>query len=642
VSTKVLLPRLQALRIIGASPVFKKDIDREIQPGINIVLGGNGLGKTTTMQAITFGLTGGVSQDIEPDKSFRWNHNWFSGRILEENHTGSYIELEFALGKRRLGVRRGFSSSGVLAVKPSSSSEWIDERSQAEEAFSSELALSGYNSPADFAFLVHRLLYLAEDRRLLAWDADAQARLLMLLSPESINEHEFRVQRADLKKTDSKRRHLHVSVNKLAKEFEAQTSSPASSSEKATRNTKPKIPSTTPPIETQLSTVLSDHERVTASRRKIEEEFSKLNETLTIRSNEIESLREKIDTTEALFIEGSLKKTEAEKNLPLTKLLDHGICPACGTHQEHLRESAHEHAANGQCVLCGSQEEIEIPESLAALQSQLSEKLRAQRSIDDRRRVLMARLDAVRTDEDRLSRQIAELRAALESTTPSVSTGRVPQPRSPAPLKTQLANAEREEALLLAEFQARQKRLERSYTRFRNSIAERIDLLRNLYVRYATAFLGHECTLSEVRKEDRLLSLNQFVPKFNNVVRETPESCSEAQQFFLDIAFRMAFIDLAGTLAGEAGSFFCETPENALDLSYIDNVARMFTDFATQKHALLLTANIQRDGIVQRLLKNIPARDQGKRVMNLLEIGKLSDVQKRALPDLERYSKSSQ
>jgi hypothetical protein len=72
---------------------------------------------------------------------------------------------------------------------------------------------------SDFAFVVHRLLYLPESRRLIAWDTDAQIRLLMLLNQDIAVERDFREQRAELKLLDSKKRHFRVAINNANKEL---------------------------------------------------------------------------------------------------------------------------------------------------------------------------------------------------------------------------------------------------------------------------------------------------------------------------------------------------------------------------------------------------------------------------------------
>jgi ABC-type branched-subunit amino acid transport system ATPase component len=44
-----------------------------MQTGIYLVLGGNGLGKTTLMQAVVYGLAGGADERIEDNKALRWS-----------------------------------------------------------------------------------------------------------------------------------------------------------------------------------------------------------------------------------------------------------------------------------------------------------------------------------------------------------------------------------------------------------------------------------------------------------------------------------------------------------------------------------------------------------------------------------------
>jgi hypothetical protein len=150
---------------------------------------------------------------------------------------------------------------------------------------------------------------------------------------------------------------------------------------------------------------------------------------------------------------------------------------------------------------------------------------------------------------------------------------------------------------------------------------------------YATEFLGLPCELSE-RSQAGLVSITRFVPQFNGTPRDTPESCSEAQRFFLDIAFRMALIDFAASGPDDTAMFICETPETALDMSYIDNVVRMFGQFAKQGHALLISANIQLGGIAEKLLRLVPLQERPAHVLNLLEIGQLSQVHRDSLPAL--------
>jgi hypothetical protein len=201
-------------------------------------------------------------------------------------------------------------------------------------------------------------------------------------------------------------------------------------------------------------------------------------------------------------------------------------------------------------------------------------------------------------------------------------------------LKKQL---EDDEADAAAQIETIRTKLTEEYDDFRRKMNVRMENLRASYANYATAFLGLPCELDEVG-QDGLLDLKLFVPRFDETVRPQADSCSEAQRFFLDIAFRMALIDAASGKRGTA-TFFCETPETALDMSYVRNVVSMFSSFAEKQHNILLTANVQTAGIAEKLLERIPMKERPRRIVNLLDYGRLSSVQKAAIDEFKEILK---
>lgn len=201
------------------------------------------------------------------------------------------------------------------------------------------------------------------------------------------------------------------------------------------------------------------------------------------------------------------------------------------------------------------------------------------------------------------------------------------------------ADLENEEAGLQVQMNELQADLDRDYNDFLRSVDARITALGRAYERHGTAFLGVICRLSQIADGDRLMGLTMFVPEFDGSARIRPESCSEAQRFFLDIALRLALIDMAMLLAGLPATFICETPENALDASYVDNVVRMFAGFATHRHTLIFTANLQHQGLAQKIMASVAVEQRSHRVLNLLEVGHLSDVHKKAIKMLQRLAR---
>lgn len=149
----LILPRLKAFRLHRFVPMFSEDPAMTIaEKSPNIILGGNGLGKTTIMQAVVYGLTGGITEKIEPEKALRWDHKYFRGRLNSDDLREATVTVDFALGRVAFSIVRGFSHSGIIDFKQSGKKKPVEEYAQALAQ------VGGYASLDDFSFIVHRLL----------------------------------------------------------------------------------------------------------------------------------------------------------------------------------------------------------------------------------------------------------------------------------------------------------------------------------------------------------------------------------------------------------------------------------------------------------------------------------------------------
>ncbi len=621
---RVKLPQVLGFRLYDFRPIFKDDIDMSLTTGPYIILGGNGLGKTTTVQAIVYGLAGDLSDDsIEPTKSSRWDHHYFRDRLDPEYIPTATVEVDFTLGDTTLSARRGFKSSKVIGFRMGND-EWIENPTHAPEAFEDAVMKYGaYRHLDDFRFLVHRLLYLPESRRLIAWDYDAQIRILMLLNQDLIDENIFREQQAELKNIDSEKRHIHVALVKITSEIKRQNA------EQAEEGKSNIIKSNTTKLD--LDRLINQLQNAARNRRRLQTRVDTIADELSDISTQVEALRTEIEHTEATLIATSLRRTEDAYQLAMHKLLENGICPACGTYQSDMQDLAREHARNHRCFLCGSMEPHKTDPELTTLRSQLSEKLRAQQELESKYHNTFARFQDARKQESQIQSKVNRIRfdQPIVALIERHLTDFLRQKDLPE-LKHEL---EIQESELEAQLNEKQGQLEQEYQDFLIATKERTEDLRQRYERYATDFLGLPCTLSD-RPRHSGISLSQFVPEFEDKRRDTPESCSEAQRFFIDIAFRLALVDWASNESKNGATFICETPETALDMSYVDNVVKMFTGFTQMGHSMLLTANIQPYGIAEKLMSQVPEEERSSHVLDLLEIGRPSKVHVNSMPEL--------
>lgn len=626
----VYLPRINYMEVYGFDKIFRSnDIYVDFKADLNIILGGNGLGKTTLFQCVVYALTGGLADtDVEEDKTYRWDYKFFKGRIYKERLTEAYIRVNFNFGETQIIVKRGLQSSKVLefSTVPDSSSTNIESYDRAIEV------LGGYKYYSDFIFVVNRLLYLPENRRSLTWDYDAQIRTLMVLSNDIINENQYRSLRAEIKRLDSAKRHTIVDINKAKLKID----------EANIKNSLNETDNTQNNVEEDPGVTIDISRRMELSK-KIEELSIQRNNLLPLlkdneyrRSDlakEIEALSESLRKAEASFVYTSLVNSDAVNSLIYGKIIEHGICPCCGDISKDFQKEAKARLVNGNCIVCGKKHHDDIDsnvntDDIEAFNSQLSEKLGA-------RDIVNKKIVHLRNELEYLDEQIDIARRDLNTIEYEHYINENPLEKEYADEdditqliqtleKLQISRTELEVDIF--------KKTEQADTMFRNfkeNFDERRKKLYDIYMDLATKFLGKSVTLEFEKSSAKFVDLEYLIPVFDEEPRKTPEDCSEAQRFFLDIAFRMALIMLNQKLTNTSATFICETPESALDVSYVNNVIRMFFEFISERNTLILTNNLQRLGLAHLLVKKATSAEGRVDyiVFDLLEVGKLSDVQ---------------
>jgi predicted RNA-binding Zn-ribbon protein involved in translation (DUF1610 family) len=584
------------------------------------------------MQAVVYALAGGLDEKTEEIKALRWSSKYFSGRLNPNQIENAQVEVDFKLGEHSVSIRRGFNGSNVIAVREGRSG-WIDEGAPIKFA---EILRNhgGYLDVSDFAFVVHRLLYLPESRRLIAWDSDAQIRLLMLLNQDVAVERDFREQRAQLKLLDSKKRHYRVAINNANRQLATLLEYDQEAEEADEDENEAETETGDDDGQKRLPTLVAELQDGIRKRADAEQRARNVTADLSRVSARIDILRRDIETAEAGLVANFLAETEREQNLALAKLVENAICPACGRRHIGLADLARRYVREHKCVLCGSEEPQVRNPDLAKLQDELEQLLGQQQTFEEVVRYTRTESNTLHDLELNLQSQVNEVRykqpivAMFERNLPQMTAEDL------ASMKKKL---EDDEADAAAQIETIRTKLANEYDNFRRKMHARMEKLRASYATYATEFLGLPCELDEIG-QGGMLDLKLFVPRFDGVVRQQDDSCSEAQRFFLDIAFRMSLIDAA---CGERGTatFFCETPETALDMSYVRNVVSMFSAFAEKRHNILLTANVQMAGIAEKLLERIPKKDRPDHIINLLDYGRLSTVQQEAINDFKTILK---
>jgi hypothetical protein len=288
------------------------------------------------------------------------------------------------------------------------------------------------------------------------------------------------------------------------------------------------------------------------------------------------------------------------------------LCPICG--QQHLVKASYgevDKLRREASVRTIKQDELQRLAN--GLEEEESKLISREVAIKDKLNLLVAKLPRV---------QFADVSGVVGS--------------NPDELRERLRTTKAHYARLEVKKANLQEELQQNYTEFSKLCARRLAQLSALAAEYGKKFLGNKCEFVLTPSRERLSPFSFFVPLFSDKKREVPESCSESERFFLDIAFRMAVLTFAGLLSKTRSTFICETPENALDLAYTDNVAAMFHKFSVDGFSILLTANLQFGGVAKPLLHAYPKSERKRRSINLIEKCDLSNVQTRKKSEFMR------
>ena len=137
-----------------------------------------------------------------------------------------------------------------------------------------------------------------------------------------------------------------------------------------------------------------------------------------------------------------------------------------------------------------------------------------------------------------------------------------------------------------------------------------------IFKKYASSFFGQKqkVNLKLVgNKEDRL-----FKVELNGRERETYYDMSESQRIFVDLSYRLSVLDYFHTNS----YFICETPDSSLDLLFEDNAVRTFSNYIDTGNSLILSANMRNSKLITALLERYKGDVS---IVNLLEKSNLGN-----------------
>ena len=636
---KVYLPKLKRIRIINYS-LYSEDIDYEFIEGLNLIVGGNGVGKTTFINILKYALIGLYKKQLDVKnykgekrltrESYKNSDSFFKNRTkrLDSDKYG-FVELHFMINKVLFIVKRslyeakiieanviknGFSTTiEGLPINQDSYKDYNDAEKNKnnlqfnyETLVAKEANLSDFD---DFIFFVNQILFFGESRENVLWNEDAQERLMNAF----FNDPKYEKQRKDFefeaKYQDSLARHKQEeikAINRVIEQINGDNSD----------NTDIKKSK----ISDEIDSLKRRQDSIEKKQAEVEKEtksYYKKTADLSTTINQKEKEKEQYDSQRInrLWKDLNPKYEIFKKQYEINK-----ICPFCNSDLS----SKNVNISSDECFFChtkisdisdGNEKITDLKHEISNLISERTkyEKLiieneKKLRKLDSEYRNLKIQL----FDKNNILRSLESNENDNDDFSYQIMMNRINQ-----------LNKEKEE------HQGKSEELLKNASeitkRIEDSLQKNTRNISNVFADFAGAFMKLPCCLTlesvkDKKVKDRVIKL--FFPVIDNVARYDEEELSESQRFFVDYSFRMSILSFFYT----TGSFYiCETPDSSLDISYEENAADIFIKYISFPNVLIMTTNLNNTSFIKTIL----GKTQNKKILNLFKIGKVSEVQKR-------------
>jgi len=619
--------------------------------GLTLIVGANGLGKTTLVTLMFRMLTGTAdidlpngkigSADLKLQNLDNWSKRQFAQRV-NDGAREARVGLRFQLGGRQFDLKRRLTDLALTDFRIDGTAAETEELAYQNAI----IAAADLGSFGDWILVLRTLVFFFEDRRALVWDPGAQRQLLraLLLTPGQAQDWTKRERH--ILGLDSRMRNLQAALRREVKErnkvVQKETNAPG-------------VRQALAAAEARLEQLNKHHatlvRRLDATDRARERSRR---DALRAEAEQDKKLRE-LERARLLAIDAHLPNADDSIRFILARLMSDETCLVCGTEGIGAKRQALERALDQRhCVVCDSSLKplvdpvvAEITDerlhalkaSYDALTVQATEQARARDEANAEHLAVSTELTACVEERDETDQKVQDLLRQLP-----LDQRRVTEQQRKLDAVSEMITD------LRAELKVARTDFAEFLGAHRAKIGEFSQEIKAKFGEAARGFLFEESQLTwaptrtqvgqagadgAVEVEYPAFAVELTGSDFESIQRrEDPNEVSESQREFIDLAFRMALVHVASPQS--ASTLVIDAPESSLDAVFVDRAAVVFDRFAKATGAvanrLVVTSNLGAGELVLRLLKrSAPPNDPMAPVVDLFHAG----VPTRAMVELQ-------
>lgn len=645
-----VLERLQIRRYgLYPGPAGDGTFNINLAPGLTVVLGANGLGKSTLVNILFRMLTGPwdlqlpegnigtaqlTAQALSPKR-----RSTFSARV-NDNARDAQVTLTYLLGSRKFEVTRSLVKLGLVSFKVDGGPERSDE----EQLQLAILSASNIDTFGEWIFLLRTMVFFFEDRRMLVWDPSAQRQLLRCLFLEPTQARDWIKAEREVVELDTRMRNLKAALDREEREENAlEHLSKAAPEVRAALKSKETLHKAALERQGEISQGI---EELDVARRRHRLDSLRANETLHAAVHELE--RARLSAVEMRF-----PTADESMRYIFSRLMSDDVCIVCRTPGRIEKRTQMLHAIDSRhCVLCDADVKPRAGDAVDINQERviaLRERVEQATVTADASR---SALDDSSQAFDVANRELAERNVEVASLAADIEAlvRQLPADEQAARRQSDgLADLKKRIDQLRADLQVKRETFAGQMNQYRKQIQEFSERIKFEFDATARGFLLETASLTwaptrvllgqagtgglDLTVEYPSFSVEMTGANFSDVVRrDSPEQVSESQREFIDLAFRMALVKVGSR--SQTSTIIIDAPESSLDAVFVNRAAAVLAAFANgnQSNRLVVTSNLAAGKLIPAMLKAAESSPTARlgRIVDLFNAG----VPTRAMKEL--------
>ena len=353
----ISLPLLNSLDVTeyglypGDDPA-KPGLHIRFRAGLTLVLGANGLGKTTLVTMLYRLLTGPYDIPVLMGgtdlgtASLRVtilrgnNRRVFAPRVADDAAQAS-ARLAFELGTEEVVVERNLRDLSLRSFTVGDSAPSQDERKYQDEM----VRLANVSTFGDWILLLRYIAFYFEDRRSLVWDPSAQRQLLRILFLEADQALYWTEREREILEKDTRVRNMRAVATGEERDLARDESRAFNEQE----------------LREELTQLERDQQIARESFYEISSELPDIearHESTRLRFLTLEQKREsqyrELEKAHLLAISARLPQHSDSARYILAQLVTEAKCLLCGNEVPRFVQSMESRIRSNECVVCGS------------------------------------------------------------------------------------------------------------------------------------------------------------------------------------------------------------------------------------------------------------------------------------------------